>query len=142
MQQKLVIKLGLLGLTSPALVEKGRAHIAKCTGNPDVTLPANFLTDFTAACDALEAASINSQQNGGKVDTLLRMEREREVGDFIRRLAGIVEEQCLDDLEKITGTGFEVRKPAAPVGVPDAPRNLRAKRCSKKRSRSRKLRRS
>jgi hypothetical protein len=128
MKQNLVIKLGLAGLTPAALVEKGRNHIEDCTGNADVTLPANFLTDFAAACDALEAANMAVTQNGGKTDTLLRNERRAVVEDFVRKLAGYVEAQCTNDQEKIAGTGFEVRKEPSPIGVVHAPKNLRAKR--------------
>ena len=128
MKKNLVIILGLRGLTPAALVEKGRNHIEDCTGNADVTLPANFLTDFAAACDALESANMAVSQNGGKTDTLLRNKRRDEVEDFVRQLAGYVEAQCTDDEEKISSTGFEVRKAPAPVGVPVAPQNLRARR--------------
>lgn len=128
MNKNLVIILGLRGLTPAALVEKGRNHIEDCTGNTDVTLPANFLTDFAAACDALEAANMTVSQNGGKTDTLLRNKRRDEVEEFVRKLAGHVEAQCTNNEEKIAGTGFTVRPANAPVGVPAAPKNLRAKR--------------
>ncbi|MBK8228402.1 MAG: fibronectin type III domain-containing protein [Flavobacteriales bacterium] len=128
MKQNLVILLGLKGLTPAALVEKGRNHIEDCTGNADLTLPANFLTDFAAACDALEAANMAVSQNGGKTDTLLRNKRRDEVEEFVRKLAGYVEAQCTNDEEKIVGTGFTVRPASAPIGLPAAPQNLRAKR--------------
>lgn len=128
MKQNLVIVLGLNGLTPAALVEKGRNHIEDCKSNANVTLPANFLTDFGAACDALETANMATSQNGGKLDTLTRNQRRAEVEGFVRKLAGYVEAQCLDDVEKIASTGFEVRKPNSPVGVPAAAKNLRAKR--------------
>lgn len=128
MKQNLVILLGLQGLTSAALVEKGRNHIEDCTGNANLSLPANFLTDFTAACDALEKANMASSQNGGRMDTLTRKQRRADVEDFVRKLAGYVEAQCIDEVEKIASAGFEVRKANAPVGIPGQTKNLRAKR--------------
>ena len=128
MKKNLNIKLGLSGLTPAALVEKGRNHIADCTGNANLTLPANFLTDFGAACDALETANMAVSQNGGRTDTLVRNERRSVVEDFVRKLAGYVDAQCTDDAEKIASTGFELRREPAPLGVPAAPKNLRAKR--------------
>lgn len=128
MNKNLVIVLGFRSLTPAALVEKGRNHIEDCTGNAHVTLPAGFLTDFKAACDALESANMAVSQNGGKTDILLRNERRTDVEDFIRKLAGYVEAQCTNDEEKIASTGFSVRKEGTPVGVPAAPQNLRAKR--------------
>ena len=128
MNKNLVIVLGFRSLTPAALVEKGRNHIEDCTGNANVTLPAGFLTDFGAACDALEAANMAVSQNGGKADTLLRNKRRDEVEEFVRKLAGYVEAQCTNDEEKITSTGFSVRPANTPVGMPTAPQNLRAKR--------------
>lgn len=123
-----VIKLGLEGLTATALVEKGRNHVQDCTGNPNLTLPAAFLTEFSAELDKLEVANMAVMQNGGRVDHLLRNERRAAVEGFIRRLSGIVEDQCLGDAEKIVSTGFEVRRTPVPVGIVEAPKNLRARR--------------
>lgn len=121
-------KLGLSGLTSTALVEKGRNHVQDCTANANVTLPAGFLTSMTAACDALEAANLAVLNNGGRQDTLVRNERKRELEDLVRQLAGYVQAQCEGDQEKIASTGFETRKQPSPVGVVEAPKNLRAQR--------------
>lgn len=128
MKQNLVIVLGFRSLTPAALVEKGRNHIEDCTGNADVTLPAGFLTDFAAACDALESSNMAVSQNGGKTDHLLRNERRAVVEEFIRKLAGYVEAQCTNDAEKIASAGFTIRKTPSPVGMVAAPNNLRAKR--------------
>ena len=69
------VKLGIVGLSSAALVEKGRLHVEKLTGNPDYNLPAGFLTSLSDACDALEKANVQVRDNGGKSDHLLRRER-------------------------------------------------------------------
>lgn len=128
MTQVYIVKLGLDGLTPTALVEKGRNLVEKCTGNTDLTLPANFLTDLGAACTALEQANIAVRDNGGRQDHVTRAARVVDVENLIRELAGYVQAQCDGDKEKITGTGFGVRKRPSPVGVLDAPTNLRASR--------------
>ncbi len=122
------VKLGIERLTPTALVEKGRNLVEKCTGNANVTLPATFLTDMTAAVDALEAANLKVLANGGREDHLTRNERKRDVDEFIRKLGGYVDGQCSGDAEKIASTGFQTRKGPSPVGVVDAPKNLRATR--------------
>lgn len=128
MQTVFGVKLGLIGLTPTDLVEKGRNLVKGCTGNPDVTLPAAFLTDLTTACDGLEAANLLVRDNGGRQDTLARNARKRDLEDFIRALAGYVQAQCEDDAEKIARTSFEVRKRGTPIGVLPKPNNLRAQR--------------
>ena len=126
--QQVTPKLGLNGLTSTSLVEKGRNHVNDCTANPNVTIPGTFLGDMTNALDALELANMKVLQNGGRLDHQLRNERRKDVEDYIRRLCGIVEDQCFGDLDKILSTGFEVRRSASPVGIVQAPKNLRARR--------------
>ncbi|WKZ65794.1 MAG: hypothetical protein QY325_13620 [Flavobacteriales bacterium] len=128
MKQVYVVKLGLIGLTPTALVEKGRNLVEKCTGNANLTLPANLLTDLGAACDALEQANLAVRDNGGRQDHVTRDARVADVQDVVRELAGYVQAQSEGDHEKIASTGFGVRKQPSPVGVLDAPANLRAGR--------------
>ena len=128
MKQVYVVKLGLNGLTPTALVEKGRNLVEKCTGNANLTLPATFLTDLGAACDALEQANLAVRDNGGRQDHVTRDARVADVENLVRELAGYVQAQCEGDKEKITSTSFGVRKQPSPVGVPGAPTNVRAGR--------------
>lgn len=123
-----LVKLGLLGLTPTALVEKGRTLVQSCTGNANITLPPAVLTDLSAACDALEVANIAVRDNGGRMDTLVRDARVTDLEELIRALAGYVQAQCDGDQEKITSTGFGTRRRPSPIGVVDAPGNLRAVR--------------
>ena len=122
------MKLGLDGLTPTALVEKGRNLVEKSTGNANVTPPAGFLTDMAKAVDALGAANLKVLANGGREDHLTRNERKRDVEEFVRKLGGYVDGECSGDAEKIASTGFQSRKGPSPVGVVDAPKNLRASR--------------
>jgi hypothetical protein len=128
MKEVTQIKMGLEGLTPTALVEKGRNLVNACTGNPNVTPPANFLVDMAKACDKLEEANLRVLDNGGRQDHLTRNQRKRDVEDFVRKLAGYVDAQCLDDVEKIASCGFQTRKRPSPVGLVGAPKNLRATR--------------
>ena len=121
-------KVGLVSLTPTALVEKGRKHVEACTSNTDVTLPPDFLTAMSDACDALEAANIRVDENGGRQDRLRRAARVKELEFLIRSLAGHVQGQCQGDGEKIIGTGFDLVKTPQPKGVLEAPKNVRAER--------------
>ena len=115
------LKLGLASLTPTALVEKGRNHVESCTGNPDITLPTDFLKELGDACDALDAANIAVQNNGGKQDRSRRAARVTELEAIIRLLAKHVEVQCGGIAEKILSTGFDLRKPRS-LGVLMPPR--------------------
>ncbi len=128
MQKQDSAKTGLANLTPTALVEKGRNHVECCTGNPVLTLPTDFLKDLGDACDALDAANITVQNNGGKQDRIRRATRKKELEAIIRLLAKYVEVQCDGVGEKIISTGFDLCKTPQPVGVLDAPPNLRAER--------------
>jgi len=120
------VKLGIAGLSSAALVEKGRLHVEKLTGNPDYTLPAGFLPSLSAACDALEEANVQVRENGGKSDHLLRRERVIDLHNLLKDLMGYVQAQSGGDLEKINSAGFQAKKrKGSPVGIPAAPAELR-----------------
>ncbi|MBL8002666.1 MAG: fibronectin type III domain-containing protein [Flavobacteriales bacterium] len=128
MQTVVQVKLGLDGLTPTALVEKGRNLVEACTNNANVTLPADFLTNMAKAVDELEAANLRVLKNGGREDHLVRKERARDVAEWVRQLGGYVEAQCVGDAEKIASCGFQTRKRPSPVGLVDAPKNVRALR--------------
>lgn len=120
--------MGLSGITPTDLVEKGRLHVERCTGNPDLQLPPGLLVDLASACDALELANIAVRENGGKRDTQIRDARVWEIKNLIRNLAGYVQATCRFDGEKIMSTGFELHKTPQPVGILEGPPNLQAKR--------------
>ncbi len=122
------LKLGLDGLTPTDLVEKGRNHLDSCTDNDNVTLAPDFLEKLATACDNLEAANIAVRENGGRQDTMRRTARVKDLQLVIRNLAGYVNAQCADDGEKISSTGFDLRKTPQPTGVLDAAKNVRAER--------------
>ena len=120
--------MGLKDLPATDLVEKGRGHVESCTGDPDLVLPTNFLTELATTCDALETANIEVSANGGRQDTLIRAARVWDLQQLIRILANFVQAQFGGDGEKILRTGFDLHKAPQPVGIPDAPQELRAQR--------------
>ena len=124
--ENLTVKLGYSNLTPAALVEKGRNHVEKLTGNVAFTLPLGFLTDLGKACDALEAANFQVLSNGGRTDTLLRTERVADLKLLIKEAAGYVQAQCDNDVELVNSAGFDIRKQRHPSDIPAAPQDVRA----------------
>lgn len=124
-QATYTVRLGT-GVTATVLVEKGRHHIAKLTGNPDFTDPTPPLIDLNAKCDELDASNQACQFNGGKVDLLTRDSLYRELKVMIQELGGYVQANCKGDRDLILSTGFDVRKQGQPLGELPAPQNVRA----------------
>ena len=120
------VKLGLANINPADLVEKGRTLVTDCTGNANFTLPAGLLTSLSTDCDNLEKANGLVISNGGKSDTLLRNTRVQEVKARIKVFGAYVQAQSGGDRVKIASAGFEVHQSPAPVGLPPAPKNLRA----------------
>jgi hypothetical protein len=121
-----IVLLGLIGLTSKALVEKGRNCVDMLTGNASFTLPAGFLASISAACDALEQANEEVLFFGGKVNYQAKRVAEKALADLLRELAGFVQAQSGGDASKILSAGFDVRKKGQPVDALATPENLRA----------------
>jgi len=120
-----VVLLGLIGLTSKALVEKGRNCVDMLTGNASFTLPAGFLASITAACNALEQANEEVLFFGGKVNYQAKRVAEVALADLIRELAGYIQGQSGGDATKILSAGFDFRKKGQPVEKIDMVLNLR-----------------
>jgi len=119
------VKLGTSGLTSKALVEKGRNNEKMCTGNAAITLPLGFLAALGAACDALEKADLEVVFNGGRIAYQKKFACERTLRDLIKELGGYAQGASQGDEAKILSFGFEVRKPGHPVVKVGQAANLR-----------------
>lgn len=120
------VKIDLEGLNASGTVERARNHVVSMTGNPFTLTPIPALALVTAAADALEAADLVYEKNGGRLDLLARNERLRELRELIKDLGGYVQAVCGGDAEKITSTAFGVRALPSPPQLMPAPGNLRA----------------
>lgn len=121
------VRLGISRITPTALVEKGRNHVTKLTGNAAFPTPTPKLIDLTAACDALDAANQAFDFNRGRVDKEVRDTAFKALKEMVRELAGYVQSNCANDKDLILSTGFNVRRIAEPLGEPPAPANVRAR---------------
>ena len=106
---------------------KGQTLVKGCTANPNFTLPAGFLVGMATAIANLEAANVLVLDNGGRGDHQLRRTRVRELEAIIKELAGYVQAQSAGDRDKIESSGFEVRRSGTPIGIVNAPANMRAR---------------
>lgn len=120
------VRLGTSRITPTALVEKGRNHVTKLTGNAAFPTPTPKLIDLTAACDALDTANQAYDFNRGRVDKEVRDTAFKTLKEMVRELAGYVQSNCANDKDLILSTGFNVRRIAEPLGEPPAPANVRA----------------
>lgn len=120
------VRLGTSRITPTALVEKGRNHVTKLTGNAAFPTPTPKLIDLTAACDALDTANQAYDFNRGRVDKEVRDTAFKTLKEMVRELAGYVQSNCANDKDLILSTGFNVRRIATPQPEPLAPGNVRA----------------
>ena len=125
--KKFLVKLGLTGLTSTALVEKGRNHVTMMQGNPTYVTLATLLPPITTACDELERANLEVMFNGGKIAFEKKREKESNLNTLLIDLGQQVQVVSGGDKAKILSAGFEVRKPAEPINVLDQPQDLKAR---------------
>ena len=120
------VRLGFVGTTPTALVEKGRNHVVMLTGNTDFPTPTPTTAVLTAACDALGLANQAFDFNRGKVEKETRDVAFRALKDLIRELGGYVQANCNGERDLILSTGFDVRRIPEPVGPLPAPGDVRA----------------
>lgn len=119
---------GTKRVPSPALVEKGRTHVAMMSANPAFTDPRPTLQEVAAACDALEAASQVYEFNKGRLDLVARNAAHARLRLLIISLAAYVQATCGSDASTIRSAGFAIKRkrgPSAPVTAPD---DMRARR--------------
>jgi len=127
MTTNFTVKLGLEGLEPMGVVERGRAHVTAMSGNLAYPTPTPALALITSACDALEAAEIIVNNNGGRQDILIRNQRLRELKELIKQLAGYVQAASGGDPVLIASAAFTTRKLPVPTGILPAPGDLRVR---------------
>lgn len=125
--RKFFVKLGLAGLTSSALVEKGRNCVTMLTGNPVYPTLAAQLPGITTACDELDEANQQVLFNGGKIAYENKHAKETGLRDLLAGLGMQVQVISAGDKAKILSAGFEVRKTPEPITSINQPQDLRAR---------------
>lgn len=119
------IKIGLDGLSPLDKVAKALYIEGKMAGNPDFPTPQPPLADIKTAREKLELA-IATALNGGKDATFAKNQAEAELDELLVQEAGYVVSVAGGNEAKILGAGYEVRKPASPIGPLPKVANLRA----------------
>lgn len=116
---------GVSRLTANALVAKALFVETKMTGNANFTTPVPAIATITAARGALETAIV-AAMDGGKTAHLDKRMKEAALVLLLIEEAAYVTSVSGGDEAKIISSGFDVRKTAEPIGILDAPANLRA----------------
>ena len=119
------IKVGLDGLTALDKVAKALFIEGKLTGNPNFTTPQPPVADITTARETLEMA-IAAALNGGRDATFAKNTAEAELDELLVQEAGYVVSIAGGDEAMILSAGFDVRKPARPIGPLPKVANLHA----------------
>lgn len=121
-----LVKLGFTGLTSSALVEKGRNIVTMLLNNLFYPTLQGELPGLTEVCDKLDAANQEMLFNGGRIAS----ENKRELESALRiRITGLGQQVQVvsgGDKAKILSAGFEVRKNAEPITKLAQPQDLRS----------------
>lgn len=113
---------------SPELVEKGRNHVARMSGNPVYPDPMPSLADVARACDELDLASQRFEFNRGRLDLVARDAAHHRLCLLIRALASYVHATCNGSRENVLSAGFETKRRPSPSQPMAAPGNVRAMR--------------
>ena len=114
------VKLSLQNLTDDELLSLARAHISSMAGNANFTTPSPSAAAYLATTDAFEA-KITAKDNAvaaAKQATLERDAARDAIEDSTRQRGTYVETTSVGDAIKITSSGFGMKAPAAPVGMP------------------------
>ena len=125
---KFTVKLGLRGLTSPALVEKGRNVHDSILGNAAYPTLQALLPALATACNVLEDANQEMEFNGGKVSSNNKRIAEKALRSMLKDFGGYVQGISEGDKSLILSAAFDVAKDRTPLPPPEAPVDLRVTR--------------
>jgi hypothetical protein len=101
------VKIAFKGLTVPEKIEKARSIVDKMNGNASFTTPDPTLAEVTKAINDLEAAQ-NKAADGGKTNTAIMHQRDKDLLVLITSLAGYVQSVSRGDELVILSSGFEI----------------------------------
>ncbi len=107
--KKLVVVLGLAGLSVPGKVEKARTIVSKMTDNDYFPAPVPPLSDVSTAADDLETAYKNSR-DAGKSQTKIMYEVDDELEVILTNLSHYVRAIAKDREEVVFSAGMEVKR--------------------------------
>ncbi len=128
LMDKFTVKLGISGLTSPALVQKGRNVHDSILGNAAYPTLQALLPALATACDVLEDANQAMEFNGGKVSSNNKRIAEKALRSMLKDFGGYVQGISEGDKSLILSAAFDVVKERTPMPPPEAPVDLRVTR--------------
>ncbi|MBK7295295.1 MAG: hypothetical protein IPI91_00905 [Flavobacteriales bacterium] len=120
------VKLGHSRVTFVALVDKSRTNISMLTGNAAYTTPNPTLAAFTAATNALDTAVQAYDFSRSRLDKQDRDQAFVALKAMRADLGAYVQTTSGGDATLITSAGFEMEAGRQPLGLLNAPQNVRA----------------
>ncbi len=124
------LSLPLTRLTVLALASLLSNVISKMSGNSNFPAPAVSMAVLQDALDKLVKLMDDARQ-GSHLDKTLRNEQVVVIEQLLRQQVNYVEGVAMGDLAIMESSGFAIAKLPAPVGIPDAPKNVVAVYTSK-----------
>lgn len=121
-----IVSLGIDRVSVKALVGKARNSVTMMTGNPVYPNPEPKLETITELADKLAAADEAYDFNRGKLEKDQRDLSFQDLKMGYRNLGAYVQVASNGDKEAILAGGFDVRRSAHPLGIPQAPLNVLA----------------
>ncbi|HQX31543.1 MAG: fibronectin type III domain-containing protein [Flavobacteriales bacterium] len=120
------VKLGHSRVTFVALVDKSRTNISMLTGNAAYTTPNPTLASFATAADALDTAVQAYDFSRSRLDKQDRDQAFVALKAMRADLGAYVQTTSGGDATLITSAGFEMEAGRQPLGLLNAPQNVRA----------------
>lgn len=121
-----VVKLGHTRVTFEALSGMTRTNVTKLTGNAAFATPIPTLAALTAAADRLDTAVDAYEFSRSRLDKQERDFAFAELKGLRQDLGGYVQTVSNGDAELITSAGFEMEAARKPLGLLEAPVDVRA----------------
>lgn len=116
--------VGFARLRDDELDTRAQSIVEKMTGNASYPNPVPALADVTAAMTAYKQALVQAQ-HGGKDKTAMKNAKRFELEALLGELGAYVQLSCKNDLAMLLSSGFDARRPGAPIGELERPSNFR-----------------
>ncbi len=120
------VKAGLRGLTANEKATRAAIVYSQMNGNPNFPAPSPSMAEFHAAYIELKEANLAALDRGRAA--IARKDRAvKRIDEYLSRLAGYVNSECLGDILKLSSSGFRLIKRGEPISSLESPRRVIAR---------------
>ena len=107
---------GFARMRDGKLAVRAQTIVDSMTGNEYFPAPTPPLVDVHAALLAYKDA-LTSALDGGKISTIVKRDKRKELEALLHSLALYVQANCQNDLYTLLTSGFTARRPRSPIGI-------------------------